>query len=134
VKGASGVHAGFIDLVLFDLLPWQVGRTMSSFDPMAAAIDWLDAYRDADLSIVDLYSSDAVVECGCNGDLPVTSRQSLTEYWRQRFAEKPAGVLERLQVSGRTILLAYAVPNGIVQASLEFNDVGLITRCQCGPL
>lgn len=107
---------------------------MSSFDPMAAAIDWLDAYRDADLSIVDLYSSDAVVECGCNGDLLVTSREALTKYWRQRFAEKPAGVLERLQVSGKTILVTYAVPNGIVQASLEFDDVGLINRCQCGPL
>jgi hypothetical protein len=27
---------------------------MSTFDPMAAAIDWLDAYRAAFLSIVDL--------------------------------------------------------------------------------
>ena len=107
---------------------------MSSFDPMAAAIDWLDAYRAADLSIVDLYSPDAVLECGCNGDTTVTGRVALTEYWRQRFAEKPAGGLERLQISGGMILVSYAVPDGIVQASLKFNDAGKIIRSQCGPI
>jgi hypothetical protein len=67
---------------------------MSSFDPMAVAIDWLDAYRDADLSIVDLYSADAVLECGCNGETLITGKAALTEYWRNRFAESPAGVLD----------------------------------------
>ena len=107
---------------------------MSSFDPMAAAIDWLDAYRAADLSIVDLFSSDAVLECGCHSDTMVTGRDALTEYWRQRFAEKPAGVLERLQISDGMILVSYAVPDGIVQASLKFHDAGQIIRSQCGPL
>jgi ketosteroid isomerase-like protein len=37
---------------------------MSSFNPMAAALDWLDAYRAADLSIVDMYAPNAVLECG----------------------------------------------------------------------
>ena len=32
---------------------------MNSFDPMAAAVDWLDAYRANDLSIVELYAADA---------------------------------------------------------------------------
>ncbi|WP_156795502.1 hypothetical protein [Bradyrhizobium icense] len=35
---------------------------MSTVDPMAVAIDWLDAYRAASLSIVDLYASDAALE------------------------------------------------------------------------
>jgi hypothetical protein len=74
---------------------------MSSFDPMAAAINWLDAYRDADLSIVDLYSADAMLECGCNGETLITGKAALTEYWRSRFAEKPAGVLERLRYRAR---------------------------------
>lgn len=30
-----------------------------SFDPMAEAIDWLDAYRAGDISIVDMYADDA---------------------------------------------------------------------------
>lgn len=107
---------------------------MSSFDPMAAAINWLDAYRDGDLSIVDLYSPSAVLECGCNGDAMVTGRNALTEYWRQRFSEKPAGLLERLQRSGETVVVSYAVPGGIVQASLIFNETGQISRSQCGPI
>jgi ketosteroid isomerase-like protein len=33
-----------------------------SFDPMAAAIDWLDAYRSSDLeTILKMYSDDAVI-------------------------------------------------------------------------
>ena len=28
---------------------------MSTFDPMAAAVDWLDAYRAASLTIVSMY-------------------------------------------------------------------------------
>jgi hypothetical protein len=106
---------------------------MSSFDPMAAAINWLDAYRDADLSIVDLYSPDAVLECGCDGHHLVTSRDALVAYWRQRFVETPAGVLEGIQTFGEMIVVSYAVPDGIVQAKLIFNDAGLIVRTQCGP-
>ena len=111
----------------------QAGRIMSSFDPMAVAIDWLDAYRDADLSIVDLYSADAVLECGCNGETLITGKAALTEYWRNRFAENPAGVLERLQISGETIVVSFAVPHGIVQANLKFDDFGRIVRTECGP-
>ena len=38
---------------------------MSSFDPMATAIDWLDVYRAAPLAIVELHADDRAVECGC---------------------------------------------------------------------
>jgi ketosteroid isomerase-like protein len=51
---------------------------MSSFDPMAAAIDWLDAYRASDLSIADLYSESAALEC-CNGQATVVGRAAITE-------------------------------------------------------
>jgi hypothetical protein len=53
---------------------------MSTLDPMAAAIDWLDAYRAATLSIVHWYAPDASLRCGCNGETTVIGR-----YWRQRF-------------------------------------------------
>jgi hypothetical protein len=37
-----------------------------SFDPMAAAIDWLDAYRSSDLEfLLSMFADDAVVQCGC---------------------------------------------------------------------
>ena len=123
----------FIGHVLIRLPFWQVGRTMSSFDPMAAVVDWLDAYRAATLSIVDLYAPDAVLECGCNGQATVIGRRALTEYWRQPFDEKPSGELQSLQVAGDMIVVSYEVPGGIVQATIKFNDAGLIIRSQCGP-
>ena len=106
---------------------------MSSFDPMAAAIDWLDAYRANDLSIVDLYAPNASLQCGCDGQATVVGRNALTEYWRQRFVEKPAGELEGLQMDDRAVLVSYAVPEGMVQARLEFNDAGEIVHSECGP-
>jgi hypothetical protein len=43
-------------------------------------------------------------------------------------------VLERLQVSGEIVVVSYAVPHGIVQANLKFDDAGRIVRTQCGLL
>ena len=70
---------------------WQVGRGVSTFDPMAAAIDWLDAYRAGSLSIVNFYASDAPVECSCGGTKVARGRAAISDYWLQRFAERPAG-------------------------------------------
>ena len=106
---------------------------MSCFDPMAAAIDWLDAYRAADLSIVDMYAPSAVLECGCEGKTPITGETALTEYWRRQFMEEPAGALEHLKTTGEAIMVSYEVPNGIVEAWLRFDETGLIRRSQCGP-
>jgi len=105
---------------------------MSSFDPMAAAIDWLDAYRANDLSIVELYAPNASLECGCNGQITVSGRNALTEYWRQWFVEKPAGELQGLQMDDAAVVVSYAVPEDMVQARLKFNDAGEIIHCRCG--
>ena len=41
---------------------------MTPCDPMAVAVDWLDAYRAARINqIVGMYSPDAVIECACGG-------------------------------------------------------------------
>ena len=107
---------------------------MNSFDPMAAAIDWLDAYRANDLSIVDLYAPDASLACGCDGQATITGHSALAEYWRQQFVGKPAGDLEALQMEDAAVVVSYAVPEGIVQARLNFNDAGEIVRSECTPL
>ena len=108
---------------------------MSSFDPMAAAIDWLDAYRAADLSIADLYAEDAARECGCDSQTVVIGRSAIAAYWRLRFVAKPACDLESLQTDGgEAIVMSYAVPGGLVQAAFEFNDAGEIIRSRCGPV
>jgi ketosteroid isomerase-like protein len=39
-----------------------------TFDAMAAAADWLDAYWAGDIkSILQFYADYAVIECGCGG-------------------------------------------------------------------
>jgi hypothetical protein len=106
---------------------------MSSFDPMAAAVDWLDAYRAASLTIVSMYSGNASVECGCDGQQELTGRRAITEYWRQRFVENPAGELVNLRPDGDAVIVSYRIPDGIVQAVLSFNSAGLIQRSHCGP-
>jgi hypothetical protein len=103
---------------------------MSSFDPMAAAIDWLDAYRASDLSIADLYSVSAALEC-CNGQATVVGRAAITEYWRLQFAESPAGELEGLQAEGDELVVSYAVPGEVRQTALEFGDTGEIVKSRC---
>ena len=106
---------------------------MNTFDPMAIAIDWLDAYREASLSITDLYASGATLECSCNGTCVASGKAAIAEYWLRRFAEKPAGALEELQSIEKGIQVSYRVPNGLVQAKLFFDETGKISRSACAP-
>ena len=105
----------------------------NSFDPMAAAIDWLEAYRSASLAIVDMYAERCLLECVCNGSTAVHGRAAITEYWQRRFTEKPAGELIDLQPQGDDVVITYRVPDGAVQAVLQFDDHGKVRRSRCSP-
>ena len=71
---------------------------MTPVDPMAVAVDWLDAYRAARINqIVGMYSPDAVIECACGGRKVIHGREDIAAYWRHRFNETPALELEDLQ-------------------------------------
>ena len=75
---------------------------MKPFDPMAVAVDWLDAYRAARINqIVGMHSPDAVIECACGGRKIIYGHEGIAAYWRDRFIEWPALELEDLQVDGR---------------------------------
>ena len=50
---------------------------MSTFDPMAAAIDWLDAYRAHSPLIVNLYAEDAILECACGRQIVLFGRTTI---------------------------------------------------------
>ena len=57
---------------------------MTPCDPMAVAVDWLDAYRAARINqIVGMYSADAVIECACGGHKMIYGREGIAAYWRQ---------------------------------------------------
>ena len=48
---------------------------MTPCDPMAVAVDWLDAYRAARINqMVGMYSPDAVIDCACGGNKTVSGR------------------------------------------------------------
>ena len=89
---------------------------------MAATIDWLDAYRAGSLSIVDLYASDATLECGCDGMKVARGRPAISDYWIKRFADCPAGALIELQPNGDAIVVSYRVPWGPVYGHLIFRS------------
>lgn len=86
-----------------------------SFDPLAAAIDWLHAYRSSDLeTIINMYSDDAVIECGCCAMTTVTGKAALRTYWEQRFQDSVPSDLEDLQPSHEGAMITYQARNGTV--------------------
>jgi len=105
-----------------------------SFDPMAAAVDWLDAYRAGDIdSIMEMYADNAAIHCGCAGMKTSTDRHGRRAYWLDRLAHFPATGLENLQPSGEAVIVSYVVRGSIVSASLSFDGLGNITSHVCGP-
>lgn len=105
-----------------------------SFDPMAAAVDWLDAYRAGNLdAILKMYADDAVVHCGCNGAKTIAGKEGLRAYWVERLRECPAFDLDNLQPTYVGILISYVSRVGVVRAVLTFNASGQIASLACGP-
>ena len=107
---------------------------MSTFDPMAVAMDWLDAYRAASFDIVNMYAKNASLECECGGEKVLVGYTAIAHYWRQRFDEQPARELLDLQPLGSGVVMSYTVTDGIVKAVLHFNEAGKIKRSVCGPI
>ncbi len=104
-----------------------------TFDAMAIAVDWLDAYRARDIeAILAIYADNAVVECGCGG-MTVTGKQDVRAYWEQRLRDYPASDLDDLQSSGNGATISYVSRDGVVDAVLEFDPQGRIIRLRCGP-
>ena len=105
-----------------------------SFDPMAAAVDWLDAYRAGDIdSVLEMYADQAVIHCGCGGMKTSSGQQGLRAYWLDRLAKYPASSLDNLQPSGEMVAVSYVAGDRIVTASLTFDVSGRIILHVCGP-
>lgn len=105
-----------------------------SFDPVAVAIDWLDAYRAGDIeAILALYAEDAVVHCGCGGGKIITSREALRAYWVDRLRNYPAGKLDDLNPSHDGTTISYITGAGVVRALFTFDAGGRIKELNCSP-
>ncbi len=106
-----------------------------SFDSMALAVDWLDAYRGKSLDLIELYQADAVLGCACGTAKMVLGTTAIAEYWRDRFKEEPAFELVDLIARGENVVsVFYRTPVGVVEAILGFDEVtGKIAWQSCGP-
>jgi hypothetical protein len=105
-----------------------------AFDPMANAVDWLDAYRAGDIdAILSMYATDAVTECGCD-QLTVIGNEGHRAYWLRRFVEYPASDLDNLQPYADGATISYAIRDRVSAAIMEFNAEGRIRRLRCGAL
>jgi hypothetical protein len=106
----------------------------ATFDAMAIAIDWLDAYRAAKLdTILDLYDDNASLECGCGEQRSLVGKAALKEYWLERFAEKTPTELDDIQPTSDGVALAYRTHEGLMRVAFSFNAVGKIARTRCVP-
>jgi hypothetical protein len=106
-----------------------------SFDPMAAAVDWLDAYRAGEIeTILEMYADDATVHCGCGSmKAPITGREGLHAYWTDRVRQFPASELDNLHPSDDGTLITYVARHGVVSVVLTFDALGQISSQTCGP-
>jgi hypothetical protein len=101
---------------------------------MAAAVDWLDAYRAGDIeSILQMYADDAVIHCGCGEMKTIVGKQGLRAYWVERLRDYPASDLDNLQQSEDGTVISYVARDGVVSAALTFNAAGQIASLSCGP-
>jgi len=102
-------------------------------DSMAAAVDWLDAYRGKSLDLVDMYVSDAFIDCECEAG-KVVGAAAIEGYWRNRLENKPAlELVDMHPVVEGVVEVTYNTQSGIVRALLGFDD-GKIAWQKCGSL
>ena len=103
-----------------------------SFDPMAATVDWLDAYRAGDIeSILEMHAEDAVIHCACCGVKIITGREALRAYRVDRLRKFPAGTLDDLNPSRDGTITSYVTCIGVVNAHLTFDAAGRIRELNC---
>jgi hypothetical protein len=119
---------------------WRVeGMPISrdEFDPIAVAVDWLDAGKLGGLDgFLDLYDERATLECDCEG-VVLTGRQALSAYWEPKLDNQLAAAftLDDMILTGDGVQLDYQNYEGKpVRIHFRFTPSGKIAHTSCGPL
>ena len=100
---------------------------------MAAASDWLDAYRAGDIeTLLGMYADDAMTECGCDR-LTVAGKEALRVYWESRLEHRAASDFDDLRPNPDGAVVSYMTRAGVVGATLKFDANGRISHVRCGP-
>ena len=110
---------------------------MRDFDQMGIVVDWVDACRKGDLTmLLDLYGDDAELECTCNGTRLFRGRRGLETYWGPKLsAFSTAGFsLEEIHPAENGVDLEYSVAGELrIRASFRFSSEGKIDSSRCEP-
>jgi hypothetical protein len=107
------------------------------FDQIALVVDWLDACRSRDLTmLLDLYADDAALECRCGGVRVSKGRAALETYWRPRLEvlAPTAFELEEITPTTEGVVLDYLSHEGRpVRIAFTFSPDAKIQRTACVP-
>jgi len=107
------------------------------FDPVAVAVDWLDAGKLGDLDgLLDLYDERATLECDCEG-VTLTGREALSAYWAPKLDNslEAAFTLDDMILSSDGVRLDYQNYKGKpVRIYFRFTPSGKIAHTSCGLL
>ena len=109
----------------------------AELDPIAIAVDWLDAGKLGDLDgLLDLYDERATLECACEG-VTLTGREALSAYWASKLDSptESAFTLDDMILTGDGVQLDYQNYEGKpVRIHFRFTPSGKIAHTSCGPL
>ncbi len=105
-----------------------------SCDPMAAAIDWLDAYRSRDLdTLMSLFGDEAILECTCCVSETVVGKEPLRAFWPERFKDCGASIeVHDLVPESDGASISYIARDELVMATLKLAPDGKIAFMRWG--
>ena len=112
-----------------------ISRT--EFDPIAIAVDWLDAGKLGDLdSLLDLHDERATLECACEG-VTLTGREALSAYWALKLnspTEAAFSLADMILTDGGVRVDYQNYEGKSVRIHFRFTPSGKIAHASCGPL
>jgi hypothetical protein len=107
-------------------------------DPMVQARRWLDACKSGKIAMVmDFYSAEATLECGCKGASVYAGAGAIQEYWFNKLQSlhPEAFALRDMRTESDRVRIDYLSFEGKpVRMLLSFDEMGKVIRSECGPV
>jgi hypothetical protein len=109
-----------------------------AFDPLAVAVDWLDACRSRNLvDLLSLYDENAMHQCACDGGY--AGSEDLARYWSVRLARAVPHAFGLIDLAWKadgepSVLLDHVGFDGEpIRVDFRFTNLGRIWQTICGP-
>ena len=110
-----------------------------AFDPLAVAVDWLDACRARNLAeLLNLYDKNATHFCGCEGK--DFGSENLAQYWSGRLARAVPEAFHLIDLAWKSeghvhVRLEHVAFDGApICIDFRFTTDGKIEQTSCGPI